>query len=78
MDTFRWGSGKSFLIQLIKKNFDSTARIDSNSDELVQSFEDGYDGRSKEDIQIEPWMNVINILIYFVHIIMGSLALAVR
>ena len=68
MHTFlRWGSGKSFLIQLIKKNFDPTARIDSNSDELVQFFEDEYDGRPKEDIEIEPVTNKVNTLINIVH-----------
>ena len=63
----RWGSGKSFLIQLIKKSFDPTARIDSNSDEFVQFFEDEYDGRPKEDIEIEPVTNKVNTLINIVH-----------
>jgi hypothetical protein len=39
----KWGSGKSFMISLIKKGFDPTARENKHTHELTQWFEDGYD-----------------------------------
>ena len=39
----RWGSGKTFMISLLKKEFDSTVREDPNTRQLLQFFEEGYD-----------------------------------
>jgi DNA-binding beta-propeller fold protein YncE len=39
----KWGSGKSFMIYLIKMGFDPMAREDKHTHELTQWFEDGYD-----------------------------------
>ena len=38
----RWGSGKTFMISLLKKEFDPTMRADPKSGQLLQSFEKGY------------------------------------
>ena len=39
----RWGSGKSFMIFLLKQQFDPKARSNPRTHDLVQWFEDGYD-----------------------------------
>ena len=38
----RWGSGKSFMIFLLKQQFDPFARTDPRTHDLVQWFEGGY------------------------------------
>ena len=45
----RWGSGKSFLIELIKRKFDPKVREQKGSFELLQSFDDGYDAAEKNE-----------------------------
>ena len=39
---FRWGSGKSFLIELIKRKFDPRVKERKGSRELIQYFEDDF------------------------------------
>ena len=39
----RWGSGKTFMISLLKKEFDSDMRKDPRTQRLLQFFEKGYD-----------------------------------
>ncbi|KAJ8605434.1 hypothetical protein CTAYLR_003312 [Chrysophaeum taylorii] len=39
----KWGAGKSFMISLLKKEFDPTAREHTRSHDLVQWFEKGYE-----------------------------------
>ena len=38
----RWGSGKTFMISLLKKEFDPTVREDPHTHQLLQFFEQGY------------------------------------
>ena len=53
----RWGAGKSFMIFLLKQQFDPLARTDPPTHDLVQWFEDGYDtfppSISDDDAQAE-------------------------
>ena len=39
----RWGSGKTFMISLLKKEFDPTVREDPKTRRLLQFFEKGYE-----------------------------------
>ena len=39
----RWGSGKTFMISLLKKEFDKTVREDPVTKQLLQFFEEGYE-----------------------------------
>jgi hypothetical protein len=39
----KWGSGKSFMIQLLKRNFDRAVYERKDDHELLQWFEEGYD-----------------------------------
>ena len=39
---FRWGSGKSFLIELIKRKFDPKVKEQEGKGELIQYFDDDY------------------------------------
>ena len=39
----RWGSGKTFMISLLLKQFDPTVREDPRTKVLRQHFEEGYD-----------------------------------
>jgi hypothetical protein len=39
----RWGSGKTFMISLLKKEFDPDVREDPRTRQLLQFFEEGYD-----------------------------------
>ena len=39
----RWGSGKSFMISLLVKEFDPTVHEDPHTRQLLQFFEKGYD-----------------------------------
>ena len=39
----RWGSGKTFMISLLKKEFDPDVRVDPRTLRLLQFFEKGYD-----------------------------------
>jgi len=39
----RWGSGKTFMISLLKKEFDPTVREDPKTRRLLQFFEEGYE-----------------------------------
>ena len=47
----RWGAGKTFMISLLKKEFDETVREDRNTRCLLQCFDDGYEenGPSGDD-----------------------------
>jgi hypothetical protein len=38
----RWGSGKTFMISLLKEEFDKTVREDPDTRQLLQFFEEGY------------------------------------
>jgi hypothetical protein len=44
----RWGSGKTFMISLLKKEFDPTVREDPKTRRLLQFFEEGYEELSTE------------------------------
>jgi hypothetical protein len=59
----KWGTGKSFLIQLLKKNFDSSAREDPRTFELKQFFEPDYPRNAETALpgrrlkpQVSRWM----------------------
>ena len=39
----RWGAGKTFMISLLKKEFDPTVRENPQTRRLLQFFEEGYD-----------------------------------
>ena len=39
----RWGSGKTFMISLLKKEFDPDVREEPRTRRLLQFFEEGYD-----------------------------------
>ena len=39
----RWGSGKTFMISLLKREFDKTVREDPVTKQLLQFFEEGYE-----------------------------------
>ena len=39
----RWGAGKTFMISLLKEEFDKTVREDPHTRQLLQFFEDGYE-----------------------------------
>ena len=39
----RWGSGKTFMISLLKKEFDPTVHEDPKTRRLLQFFEEGYE-----------------------------------
>eukprot|EP01037_Dinobryon_pediforme_P018180 gene18180-18430_t len=58
----RWGSGKSFLIELIKRKFDPNVKEQKGSRELIQYFEDGYTDKKPETIpskfNIFEWENI--------------------
>ena len=47
----RWGSGKSFLVQLLKWEFDADLTEDPHSKDLKQRFEEdeGEDEKKEED-----------------------------
>ena len=48
----RWGSGKSFLVQLLKWEFDADLTEDPHSKDLKQRFdkdEEEEDGKKEED-----------------------------
>ena len=47
----RWGSGKSFMIQLLQCNFDKYANVKQPTKELVQWFEYG-----STDQSINQWL----------------------
>ena len=38
----RWGAGKTFMISLLKKEFDPDVREDPRTHQLLQFFEEGY------------------------------------
>jgi len=38
----RWGSGKTFMISLLKQEFDETVRENPDTRQLLQFFEEGY------------------------------------
>ena len=38
----RWGAGKTFMISLLKREFDETVREDPHTGQLLQFFEEGY------------------------------------
>ena len=42
-----WGSGKSFLIEQIKKEFDPTVQLRLSNKELVQWYEDEFNDSEK-------------------------------
>ena len=39
----RWGAGKTFMISLLKKEFDPDVRVNPRTQRLLQFFEKGYD-----------------------------------
>ena len=47
----RWGSGKTFMISLLKKEFDPTVRKDPRTQRLVQFFEAGYKDEPADDLK---------------------------
>lgn len=54
-----WGSGKSFLIELLKLEFDPFMRMRESNDELVQWFEDDYNdclkiNKENEEVDVRP------------------------
>ena len=51
----RWGSGKTFMISLLKREFDKTVREDPVTKQLLQFFEEGYEELvPAEDAKPEP------------------------
>ena len=44
----RWGAGKTFMISLLKEEFDKTVREEPQTRKLLQFFEEGYEELSTE------------------------------
>mgnify|MGYP001253480782 CR=1 FL=1 len=56
----RWGSGKTFMISLLKKEFDPTVREDPKTRRLLQFFEKGYEELAPK--QAPPEETVISLI----------------
>jgi len=73
----RWGSGKTFMISLLKEEFDQTVREDPGTRQLLQFFEEGYaDAKAKngpaDDPKTDEVPTVISLLFDLLRIIMFS------
>ena len=55
----RWGSGKTFMISLLKKEFDPSVYEDPHTHQLLQFFEKGY--KKQEPKQAE---HTVKALVY--------------
>ena len=53
----RWGSGKSFMISLLKKEFDPSVYEDPHTRQLLQFFEEDY-GKKNESADDDPTLCV--------------------
>ena len=51
---FRWGSGKSFLVQLLKREFDKDVQSDETTKQLQQKFE-----REDEDEPVQTKNDIL-------------------
>ena len=49
----RWGSGKTFMISLLKKEFDPTVHEDKHTRQLLQFFQKGYKKPEPEQAETE-------------------------
>ena len=60
----RWGSGKTFMISLLKKEFDPDVREDPRTRQLLQFFEKGYkDLEPKQAIPTEEPETVLSLIV---------------
>jgi hypothetical protein len=76
----RWGSGKTFMISLLKQEFDRTVREDPDTRQLLQFFEEGYaDLKPKNDLEDDPKIyelsTVCSLVFDVLHIIIFSIIL---
>ena len=55
----RWGSGKTFMISLLKKEFDPTVHENKRTKQLLQFFEEGYPKNKPEPEQAEKVCSLI-------------------
>ena len=58
----RWGSGKTFMISLLKKEFDLDVREDPQTRRLLQFFEEGYDKLGPEQAPGEETVTVSSLI----------------
>ena len=56
----RWGSGKTFMISLLKKEFDPDMHEDQHTKQLLQFFEEGY--RKPEPEEAAETENVCSLI----------------
>ena len=60
----RWGSGKTFMIHLLKKAFDDNVREDPHTRQLLQFFEEGYAGlEPSQDSESETMVSLISVVL---------------
>ena len=68
----RWGSGKTFMISLLKKEFDKTVYEDPHTKQLLQFFEKGYESSEPKPVPAKRtvgsliWGLLLTILLAFV------------
>ena len=55
----RWGSGKTFMISLLKKEFDPTVHQDQHTKQLLQFFEEGYKKPDPEQAETKEVCSLI-------------------
>ena len=55
----RWGSGKTFMISLLKKEFDPTVHENKHTKQLLQFFEEGYPKPEPEQADTENVCSLI-------------------
>ena len=58
----RWGAGKTFMISLLKKEFDSSVYEEPHTRQLLQFFEKGY--KPKPETKQAPAEQTVGSLIY--------------
>ena len=58
----RWGSGKTFMISLLKKGFDPDVREDPHTRQLLQFFEKGYTELKPEQTPAEESETVSSLI----------------
>ena len=70
----RWGSGKTFMISLLKEEFDKTVREDPDTRQLLQFFEEGYaDAKPKNGPAEDPKTDEVPTVISLVFDLMRTI-----